>query len=138
MSEEKEKFGPTLTHPTGDYPPMQLRPGRNHPNANSKLHAPPGREDEVGSLECELADGGGGSVVTLSRWVLSDEQRKMIESGAHVRLGVWQHPIPPLAVSLEGPPCEECDREMTWDANLQTFTCAHVDDAGDEGGMGGH
>lgn len=93
--------------------PKPLRPALGNdalspmptPFTNSTLHGPPGTD--VGDLHCELAvDEEYGSVATVSAWVLTEQQRVWIAAGAHIRMTVWQHPIPPLALAVEPPFCE--------------------------------
>jgi hypothetical protein len=88
----------------------QLRPFRVPPS-NAVLKGPEGTD--VGDLDCELVrDTEEGFVVTISRWDLDQDLRAKLSAGAHIRLSVWQHPIPPLAVAVEHP--FHCGEEMIW------------------------
>lgn len=119
-----------------DYPEYQLQPGVGHPKANRILKAPEGMEDECGDLECEVLDTDNVGTVTMSRWLLTDEHRQMLVNGAHVRLEICQHPMPPVALSIEGPPCPECGREMRWDERMDAFYCAHSEVEAEVPGLG--
>lgn len=100
-----------------DYAPNQLTPMKT-PHSNSVLKGPPGTD--VGDLDCELGPDDDGYMVTASAWDLTSEQRAKLAAGGHIRLSVWQHPIPPLAMALEGPFCG-CGVEMTFDGDA--FNC---------------
>lgn len=97
-----------------------LRPFQT-PLSNSILKAP---TEGVGDLACELTtDPRFGSVVTDSAWGFDDEQRKRVAAGAHIRLGVWQHPIPPLSVEIEPPFCESCGSLKIYVAAEEGYFC---------------
>jgi hypothetical protein len=101
--------------------PAYLSQIEDHPSNNATLKAPKGTEERIGDLECELQREDDGGVVTYSRWQMDDVTRAMIAAGAHMRMGVWQHPIPPLQLAVEGPPCTGCEIERTWDG--EKFVC---------------
>lgn len=115
-----------------DYPPTQLvklRGGRY----DTILKGPEGTD--VGDLHCDLEpfeEGGMRGVVTHSGWLTSPEQDLMLAAGAHIRLAVYQHPIPPLAVSVEPPVCHCHGEPMDFyydpgEPDVSgTFTCRHV------------
>lgn len=111
-----------------DYPPHQLVPvmGGRYKTA---LHGPEGTD--VGTLYCDLEpfeQEGMRGVVSHSGWLTTTEQDLMLQAGAHIRLAVYQHPIPPLAVSIEPPVCECHGEAMDFyhDGEDSTFTCRHV------------
>lgn len=104
-----------------DYNPEQLRPMKT-PQSNLVMKGPKGTE--VGDLDVELAeDTTHKSIVTVSAWELLDVHRDMIAAGGHIRLSVWQHPIPPLAVAVEAPFCDADGAEMEFDQEHMTFKC---------------
>lgn len=85
----------------------QLRPTVT-PQSNSVLRAPEGM-DNCGDLHVELVpDDDSRSVITCSTWTLDARQRALVAAGANMRMSVWQHPIPPLALSIEPPFCDSC------------------------------
>ena len=92
------------------------------------IHGPPGTD--VGDLHIELEpivfDDQVPTTVTHSGWSPREDQVKQLEAGAHVRLSVWQHPIPPLAMSIEAPVCECHGDPMLWDPDDENFYCAHL------------
>lgn len=98
-----------------DYSEDQLQPMKT-PHSNSVLKGPP--DTDVGNLDCELGPDDDGHMVTASAWNLTQDQRNRIAAGAHLRMSVWQHPIPPLALAVEAPFCGACDREMSWDSRF--------------------
>jgi hypothetical protein len=112
-----------------DYPTTQLvklRGGRY----TTILKGPEGTD--VGDLHCDLEpfeEAGMRGFVTHSGWMTSPEQDAMLAAGAHIRLAVYQHPIPPLAVSVEPPICGCHGEKMDfyYDPNEGgSFTCRHV------------
>jgi len=92
------------------------------------IHGPPGTD--VGDLHIELEplvfEDEHPTTVTHSGWFVREEHAKMLEAGAHVRLSVWQHPIPPLAMSIEPPVCECHGEPMVWNDHDEGFYCAHL------------
>lgn len=118
------------------YPPMQLPPLKGG-RYKTVLHGPPGTE--VGDLHCDLEpfeEEGMRGIVTHSGWKPSPEQVGMLEAGAHIRLSVWQHPIPPLAVNVEPPVCECHGEKMDYlyDGREGMFLCRHISTEGGEHG----
>lgn len=92
------------------------------PNSNAVLKGP---SEGIGDLDCELTeDPEFHSVITDSAWGLDDEQRARIGAGAHIRLGVWQHPIPPLSVEIEPPYCESCGAPKVYVTAESAYFCA--------------
>lgn len=105
----------------------QLTPIKT-PHSNAVLRAPEGAEGDVGDLHCELAvDPGYQSVVTVSAWDLDDHQRELIAAGAHVRMSVWQHPIPPLALAIEAPFCPNDGAQTVFVRSVKAFCCPACD-----------
>jgi hypothetical protein len=91
------------------------------PHSNSVLRGPEGTD--VGDLHCELArDPRYESIVTVSAWELDDKQREWLAAGAHVRLSVWTHPTPPVAVAIEPPFCV-CGSETIYVRSEKQFQC---------------
>lgn len=91
------------------------------PLSNAVLRGP---TEGIGDLDCELTkDPQFGSVVTDSAWEMDDEQRRRVAAGAHVRLGVWQHPIPPLSVEIEAPFCASCGAAKVWVSAASEYAC---------------
>jgi hypothetical protein len=111
------------------YPPTQLVPlgGGRYVTV---FHGPEGTEG-VGDLHCELEpfeEGGMKGIKNHSGWKPDDIQAEMLKAGGHVRLTVYQNPIPPLAVSVEPPVCECHGEKMDFyfDGEEGSFTCRHV------------
>jgi predicted RNA-binding Zn-ribbon protein involved in translation (DUF1610 family) len=91
------------------------------PYTNATLRGPEGTD--VGDLPCELAvDPEHRSVVTVSAWELDERQRALVAAGAHLRMSVWQHPIPPLALAIEAPFCN-CGSVTIYVKNEGAFAC---------------
>lgn len=72
---------------------------------NHNFGPPPGREETIGDLPCEIVeeDGGphDGSRWIYSVWQLSDEERQSIANGYNVRLGVgWIGAFPPVSLGV--------------------------------------
>lgn len=102
--------------------------------ANFVYHAPPGLEDQVGSLMVRRElEGPRSDWLVASAWELSEEERKMVAAGANVELAVWMIPPPPVSLVVRGPACDECGREAVWDDNLEAWTCTHVEPDRDPG-----
>ena len=91
------------------------------PRSNAVLKGP---APDVGDLDCELSEDTSGQIVTVSAWAPDENQRAMIEAGAHLRMSVWQHPIPPLALAIEAPFCPNCGSGMVWVRGERVFACA--------------
>lgn len=92
------------------------------PHSNAVLKGP---TEDVGDLDVELCeDPQFHSVVSDSSWGLDDEQRRRIAAGAHIRLSVWQHPIPPLSVEIEPPFCESCGAAKVFIGASNEYACA--------------
>lgn len=98
----------------------QLTPFKT-PYSNALLRGPEG--SDVGDLDVELRPDERGQAVSASAWELTERQREWIAAGAHIRLSVWQHPIPPLAVAVESPFCPECGLEMVYGRAQREFRC---------------
>lgn len=93
------------------------------PFSNSVLRGPEGTD--VGDLACELAmDPHSESVVTVSAWQPNEQQAAWLAAGAHLRMSVWQHPIPPLALAVESPFCPECEAPTVFVKSERVFACA--------------
>lgn len=113
-----------------EYPDYQLVPLKGGRYA-TVFHGPPGTD--VGDLHCDLepyfeasAPGEGPFLINHSGWMPSEEQVKKLEAGGHIRLSVWRHPIPPLAVSVEPPVCACHEEAMQWDGESEGWLCARV------------
>lgn len=91
------------------------------PFTNAVLKGQPGTD--VGDLELELCQEGG-KVCSVSAWDLNERQRELVAAGAHIRLGVYQHPIPPLSMSIEAPFCPTCKAAMVYVKAEGSFFCA--------------
>jgi hypothetical protein len=94
------------------------------PYTNATLKGP---NESVGDLRCELAvdpryGGEKGVIVTVSAWELDERQRELLAAGAHMRMSVWQHPIPPLALAIESPFCN-CGSETIYVRAERAFAC---------------
>lgn len=107
-----------LADPDDDrYREDQLRPVKGG-RYQTVLHGPPGTG--IGDLHCHLLPDPDGSVVTQSGWQPSPEQIEQLRQGGHIRLSVWQHPIPPLAVGVE-PPIDADGNVTMWDSEAGQF-----------------
>lgn len=107
-----------------DYPSHQLIPLKGG-RYTDIIHGPPGTE--IGDLYTErepYVEGDRPAVVTHSGWTLDDDQLQYLKDGGHIRLAVFQHPIPPLAVSVEPPVCDCHTEPMNWSPE-DGFHCAH-------------
>lgn len=71
-----------------------------HEHSNSVMLGPKGTD--VVDLHVELVEGDGQTVV-MSTWDLSEDQRQRVADGAQITLIVFQYPMPPVAVALDGP-----------------------------------
>jgi hypothetical protein len=73
-----------------------------HEHSNTVMLVVPGTGVE--DLHVELVEGGDeGQTVVLPTWDLTDEQRQCIADGAQLTLVILQHPMPPVALALDGP-----------------------------------
>lgn len=105
------------------YEKQQGWPEEDHPHQlvpmlggryKTVLKGPPGTG--IGDLHCDLEpyiEGDRPATVSHSGWAVSEEQIEMLKAGAHIRLGVHQHPIPPLHVAVE-PPVDETGVALRW------------------------
>lgn len=114
------------------YPPHQLVPVRGG-RYTTVLKGPEGTD--VGDLFCDLepyVDYGKALIVTHNGWAASEEQASQLACGAHIRVSVWQHPIPPLAVSVEAPLCGCHEESMVWEIDSDDdddpggYVCCHL------------
>lgn len=106
------------------YPEFQLTPVKGG-RYTTVLHGPPGTD--IGDLHCDLEpymEGGRPAVISHSGWLPTEEQLRWLQAGAHIRLAVFQHPIPPLAVSVEEPVCECHGHPMAFADGM--FVCRHT------------
>lgn len=73
-------------------------------NSNHNFGPPPGQEDSIGDLPCQIEDdvpGFGGGRVIWSVWEPTKEERRAIANGQNVRLGVgWIGGFPPVSVGI--------------------------------------
>jgi hypothetical protein len=56
----------------------------------------------------------------------------MIDAGGHVQVNLWQVPMPPISVAVEGPYCDCHDAEMVFDEHDGGFRCAAQQEVGDD------
>lgn len=113
-----------------DLHPDQLRPA-TYPPYNHVMHGPRGRDD-VGSIWSSIGPDEKGYAVTSIPFDLTDRQKAMVEAGGHVQVNIWQAPMPPINVCIEGPFCECHDAEMVFDEHDGGFRCAAQREAGDD------
>lgn len=104
------------------------------PYHNRVMKGPPG--SGVGDLSTWVGPDEGGHAVTYMAFALDDTLRAKIEAGAHVAVGLWTYPMPPIACAVEGPFCELHKTEKVWDGSR--YYCPHCgeggsDDSRDEG-----
>lgn len=114
------------------YNALQLHPLKGG-RYKTVFHGPEGTD--IGDLHCDLEpyfQGERPAVVNHSGWMPNEEQVKMLEAGAHVRLAVWQQPIPPLAVSVEPPVCDCHDMPMDWHGDDGGFYCSQMPTLGED------
>lgn len=96
------------------------------PFSNSVLKGPEGTD--VGDLACELTmDPHTETIVTVSAWQPDERQAQWLAAGAHLRMSVWQHPIPPLALAVEAPFCPSCEAPTVFVKSARVFACATPD-----------
>jgi hypothetical protein len=119
-----EMYEPVSDPRHGDHQLTPLKGGRY----DQIIHGPPGTD--VGDLHIELEpvvfEDQHPTTVTHSGWHVSEEHLEQIEQGAHVRLSLWQHPMPPVAVSVEPPVCACHGDTMEWDPDEGNYYCAHL------------
>lgn len=122
--EKRESYTPEFDPRHGDHQLTPLKGGRY----DEIIHGPPGTD--VGDLHIELEpqifEGKDPITVTHSGWFVSEEHLRQLEAGAHVRLSLWQHPIPPMAVSIEPPACECHGEAMTWSEEESNYYCSYL------------
>lgn len=109
-----------------DYNQDQLRP-ISTPFCNSILRGPP--DTDIGDLPVELIkEGPDGEewICSASGWEMDERQRELVVAGAHMRMLVWQHPIPPLALAIEAPFCGECTTQCIYVKSERAFVCPSV------------
>lgn len=69
-------------------------------NTNHNYGPPPGHEETIGDLPCQILDEDGERWV-FSVWELSDEERQAIANGLNVRLGIgWIGGMPPVSLGV--------------------------------------
>ena len=69
--------------------------------SNHNFGPPPGREEDIGDLPCEIVDEPNGDRFIYSVWEPSDEERKALAAGQNVRLGVgWIGAFPPVSLGV--------------------------------------
>lgn len=112
-----------------DLKQLEIAPERDRldpmqtPRSNIVMKGP---DESVGDLHSELSIdtyyGEKGVVVSSSAWDLDERQRELVAAGAHIRLSLWQHPIPPMAVSIEAPYCG-CSSPTVWVRDAKHFRC---------------
>jgi hypothetical protein len=73
-------------------------------NSNHNFGPPPGQEEIIGSLDCEIEEGvadfGGGRVI-WSVWEPNDIERRAIANGQNIKLGVgWIGGFPPVVIRI--------------------------------------
>lgn len=123
-STNPDPYTPVFDPRHGDHQFTPLKGGRY----DEIIHGPPGTD--VGDLHIELEpqvfENEQPVTVTHSGWHVKEEHVRMLEAGAHVRLSLWQHPIPPMSMSIEAPVCECHGEEMVWNDHDGGFYCAHL------------
>jgi hypothetical protein len=71
--------------------------------SNHSFGPPPGMDDEIGTLPCQIEDGawGEGTRVIWSVWEPTTAERKAIAAGQNIRLGVgWIGGFPPISLDV--------------------------------------
>lgn len=74
--------------------------------SNHSFSPPPGREDVIDDLPCQLmptqeAWGHNGGTVVFSVWELNQSERDAIANGQNIKLGVgWTGSFPPVSVGI--------------------------------------
>lgn len=110
--------------------PDQLSPVAM-PYHNRVMKGPPGTDiRDVSTYVGPDADGR--HAMTSLAYVLDDRQREMVANGAHVALQLWQVPMPPVAVLVEGPFCDMHRCEKVWTGKPpagEGFVCLQCVDA---------
>jgi hypothetical protein len=100
--------------------PDQLSPGV-YPPYNQVIHGPP--DTDIGSIWWSLSEDPDGYAITSVAFDLDERHQAMIAAGAHVQLNMWQVPMPPVSVAVEGPYCKCHDLEMAFDQESGSFYC---------------
>lgn len=112
-----------------EYPEHQLIPQKGG-RYTTIFHGPPGTD--VGDLHTDLepvgAEDGSIYMINHSGWRPDEEQIAQLEAGAHVRVSLWTHPIPPMAVSIEPPVCSCHGEAMRFDRDDLGFYCSSLID----------
>lgn len=83
------------------------------PYHNRIMHGPPGT-DVMDVSTYVGPDASGQHAITALAYTLDDRQRAMIAAGAHVTLNIWQAPMPPVSLAIEGPFCDLHQSEKLW------------------------
>lgn len=109
--------------------PDQLSPAA-YPPYNHVMHGPPGTD--VTSIWSSISGDENGYGVTSVPLNFDDRQRAMVEAGAHIQVNMWQVPMPPISVAVEGPFCECHDLEMIFDDESGGFHCQAQREVGDD------
>jgi hypothetical protein len=78
------------------------------------------REEGVDDLPAEVH-----GIRHISTWLPDEEDLAKLAQGARVEVGVFSSPHPPIFARIAAPFCEECNGEMRWEPELQTWACAH-------------
>lgn len=63
-----------------------------------------------------------GHVTTV--WALDDADRAAIAAGGNISLSAWDHPAPPVSMTVVGPWSSAHERPMEWSPELQAWTCS--------------
>lgn len=106
----------------GEYPEHQLTPLEGGRYV-LPIHGPPGTE--IGTLPAEIQDVDG-AVVISSGWMPTEDQKKRLESGAHVRVSLWTYPMVPIAVGIDPPICACHGEDMEWSGEDSGYYCSHT------------
>lgn len=134
-TEGYEPSGPTGLEPYSDqkereeYPEHQLVPQKGG-LYTVLFKGPPGTD--IGDLHCMLQQDGN-HVVNSSGWKPDEEQIAKLEAGAHVRVALWTHPIPPMAVMIEEPVCHCHGEPMVFDRDDCGYYCPRTPPTAGEG-----
>lgn len=109
--------------------PDQLRP-KTVPGYDHVMHGPPGTD--VASVFVRIAEDDAGFRVTSVPYGMDERQRAMVEAGGYLVMNLWQHPMPPVSLIVEGPSCQCHGDEMAFNDDERGFYCAHQATIGEE------
>ena len=104
-----------------------MRPVRT-PESTTVYTLPGGNEDNYLYAE-DIAEG------VKSVWAPTPDERALIAGGARIVLVIFGSLVPPVALTIERPFCQECRAEATWDGETQRYVCRSCHPPSDSDGI---